>query len=254
MPDEMTSPSGPWDAGRTPFSLNYLDKGCTNLSGWRLAIDTENQELSGELRVTGYKLQTPNTKYDFYSVFGQMTHGVSHGGGAYDPSTNWVSVGYYANAMSLVLGVVNDAPGAEIWDAGPTSTVGTDTSSFNIGGNLSGGTMAGEPVLTAGVSGGFGASFSSPDVTIATSQVGDHVRWDVKLPSVGYVSPGNPANPREPSYAGYKWYFGVIYAVPKAKGLILSVNPEIDWEFDYTRGIAYNTKKWSQTTQFNLDA
>lgn len=252
MSDSIVAPSGPWDPGRQAFSMDKVQPGRSNLSGWRGAIDTEHQKLSGALRLTGYKLKSQNDKADFYSIFGSLTHGVSHAGGAYNPATNWVSVGYYATRMSLSIELQNDSPGCEIWDSGPTSTVGSDTTGFNIGGSLSGGTFAGEPVLSAGVSGSFSASYSSPSVTFASAQVGDVVRWDVSMPGVGYISPANPANPREPSYAGYKWYYGVIYAVPKGHGFSIAVSPTIVWEFDYTRGISNNTKTWADTQTFDF--
>jgi hypothetical protein len=249
MTDDITAPSGPWDPGREPFSIDGILNGQSNLSGWRQAIDTEGQRMSGALRITAFKLASDNKFADFYSIFGEMTHGVSHSGGDYDPGRNWVSVGYYATRMSLTLTLRNDGPGCQIWDAGPTSTVGSSTTSFNIGGSLSGGMFGENPILQAGVSGSFGASFAAPDVRFATSQVGDTIRWDVSLPGVGFTSPGVPANPEEPSYAGYKWYFGVIYLVPPGHGLSLAVVPEIAWEFDYTRGITNDRKTWNPQDQ-----
>ena len=245
MPEEVISPSGPWNPGRQPFTLDGALSGMGNLGGWRGAIDTENQRLSADLRLTTYQLVSESTSWDFFAAFGSLTHGVLHSEMPYVPSRNWVSVGYYATEMSVVLDLAGHPEKAVVWDAGPTSTVGQNSVGFNIGGNLSGGSFAGEPIIQAGVSGSFGATFSSPDVRFATSQVGQLTRWDVSLPGVGYVSPAVPANPEGPSYAGYKWYFGAIYAVPKGDGFRLSVRPTVKWEFDYTRGITYDTKIWS---------
>jgi hypothetical protein len=239
----IVAPQGPWDPGREPFSLNGLLKGRKNVGLG--AIDTEHQQMSGALRMTAFQLQSQSKSWNFYSVFGSMTHGVSHKDSNYTPGPNWVSVGYYATAMSLKLDLVDGGTGAEIWDSGPTSTVGSNSTGFSIGGNLSGGTFGGEPILSAGVNGGFSASFASPDVTFATSQVANSVQWNVALPGVGFVSPGVPANPHEPSYAGYKFYFGAIYALPKASTFKLSITPSIRWEFDYTRGITNDVKVWS---------
>lgn len=61
-----------------------------------------------------------------------MSHGVDHGGKSYDPKKNWLSVGYYATVMSLVLDV--ETEGGSAWDSGPTSTVGGNSSGFfNLG-------------------------------------------------------------------------------------------------------------------------
>jgi hypothetical protein len=65
-----------------------------------------------------------------------MNQGISHGNKdyqPYDPVPNWVSVGYYATSMSLVLELL---PDGTIWDSGPTSTVGSNTTGFEIGGGL----------------------------------------------------------------------------------------------------------------------
>lgn len=242
--NEFVNPSGPWDPGRDVFILEDELKGRGNLDGWRQAIDTEHQKLSGMVHMTGYKLKSDAKKNDFYAVFGTFSHGVHHKG-AYDPSSNWVSVGYYATDMTLVF-ELRDAD-AIIWDSGPTSTVGAHQVGFNIGGNLSGGVFAGEPVLQAGVSGSFSASFSAPDVKFAQSMFKQHVQWTVKLPGVGYVSPAVPANPEEPSYAGYKWYFGTIFAVPAARPFTLDVHAKVSWNFDYTRGITNDTKVFDRS-------
>jgi hypothetical protein len=238
MPDNM-NPTGPWSPGRDSFVLSDTQKGRSNL-GWG-TIDTENQSLSGMLNMTGYRLASNAKKSDFYALYGSFTHGVTHQGD-YDPAPNWVSVGYYATRM--VLGIVCTADHAQIWDSGPTSTVGATSVGFNIGGNLSGGVFAGEPVLQAGVSAGFGANFSSPDVVITSAQQPAQVRWDILLPGVGFVSPGVPANPRPPSYAGYTMYFGVIFVMPKGGKFQANISPRIDWEFDYTRGISNDVKHW----------
>jgi hypothetical protein len=242
--NELVSPSGPWDPGRDAFMLDGQLRGTRNLDGWQLAIDTEHQRMSSMLHMTGYKLQSPAKSHAFYAVFGVFSHAVSHRD-AYNPAANWVSVGYYATDMTLRLEL--DDPNAVIWDAGPTSTVGGNQTGFNIGGSLSGGSFGGEAILQAGVSGSFGASFSSPDVRFAQSKFDQHVQWDVKLPGVGFVSPGVPANPEEPSFAGYEWNFGAIVVTPAGKPFALNVHTMVSWNFDYTRGITYDTKPLSQS-------
>lgn len=239
MSDEMINPSGPWDSGRDAFALGGELQGRNNLARWRSAIDTENQRLSGMINMTGYKLMSEATKHDFYCVFGSFSHGVSHQK-EYHPGKNLVSVGYYATEMSLNL-ELHDSD-AMVWDSGPTSTVGANQTSFSIGGNLSGGTFAGEPIIQGGVSGSFGAGFSSPNVKFAQTMMQDHVQWVVKLPGVSFVSPGVPSNPEEPSYAGYKWYFGAIFVIPSGRTFALDVVANVSWNFDYTRGITNDRK------------
>jgi hypothetical protein len=250
MSDEMINPSGPWDPDRDEFTLDQEQSGCSNLSSWRGAIDTENQRLSSLLHMTGYKLRSQAKKHEFYSLFGSFSHGVSHNNSSYHPVKNWVSVGYYATEMLLTIEVKEQT--SIVWDSGPTSTVRSSQTGFNIGGNLSAGSFGGEPILQAGVSGSFGASFSSPDVVFAHSMFEHHVQWLVKLPGVGYISPAVPANPEEPSYAGYEWRFGAIFVVPFGQPFSVDVKAQVFWEFDYTRGIKYDTKTSNQKGTYSV--
>lgn len=237
-----TDPTGPWTPGvNSSITRDFNTTGRKNLSRFALAIDTEHQRISGALRIYAYKLNLPGGAHDYYAFNGNMSHGVVHDG-SYDPSRNWVSVGYYCTQMSLVLDM--NVEGGLVWDAGPTSTVGTASTSWNIGGNLTG-TGGDFDTVSAGVSTGFGQSFSSPDVTIAEARVSGSVRWDVSLPGVGFMSPGVPANPKEPSYAGYTWYFGAIFQVPLGAKLAVRVHPGATWKFDYTRGVTNDTKTWA---------
>ena len=257
MSPPVGPPLGPWIPGANAFTLDVVKPGMANLAAWRQAIDTENQKLSGQLRLTGYQLQTPpqQTDWDFYCVFGTLSHGVAHKDMPYSPETNWVSVGYYAKNMSLVLDLVNPSEKAKLWEAGPSSTVGESTIDFSIGGSLAGGMEGGKPLAVAGIDAGFGASYSAPSVTVAASPVGQLIRWDIKLPGVGFEMPGVPYNPKEPSYSGYTWYYGAIYAIPQDDVFSVWVRPTINWEFDYTRGIDYDDETWSPSgsdTQFTF--
>jgi hypothetical protein len=238
-------PTGPWKAGVREFKAQSTLTGRGNI-GWG-AVSTEDQSMSGTVRMYAYKLvmeRDSDAKHDYFAAYGHMSHGVAHGNKEYqpyNPNPNWVSVGYYANHMSLVLELLTDG---DVWDSGPQSTVGSSTTGFNIGGNISGGSFGGQSIAQVGVSAGFSASFSSPDVTTGHSEVGKVLRWDIKLPAVGFVSPGVPANPLPPSYAGYQWTFGAIFQLPKGTNLQLRVAPRVRWEFDYTRGIENDTKTW----------
>lgn len=242
MGDQIVDPSGPWQAGRTELSLDGSFNGRNNI-GWG-TVTTADQNMAGAVRMYTYKLQTADSvQQDYYSAFGHMSHGVAHGNKDYQPyypTPNWVSVGYYAPSMSLVLELIGNG---SVWDSGPTSTVGSSSTGFNIGGNLGG--MVGEiNAAQGGVSTAFSASFASPDVRTGHAAVANTLRWDIALPGVGFVSPGVPANPKEPSYAGYKWYFAAIFKVDKGAPFELRVHPRVNWNFDYTRGITNDTKTW----------
>jgi hypothetical protein len=245
MSDSITSPSGPWDPGREMFNLSDTLSGRSD-AGWG-TIQTSDQKLSASVHATAFKLKSQNTKFDFYSLFGHFQHGIQHGNPprTYDPAASWVSVGYYSSLMSLYIELLTDDSAATLWDSGPTSTVGSESTGFNIGGNLSGGMFGDQPIIQAGVSGSFGATFSSPSVKFAHAPVGHNVSWSVALPGVGHLSPGVPANPFSPSYAGYKWYFGTIYVVPKGKLFSVRIRPHIEWVFDWTRGIQNDKRTWS---------
>ena len=239
MSDGIVSPSGPWQAGRSELSIEQTLAGRGDI-GWG-TVTTADQTLAGALRLYTYRLQTDpaKTDKDYYAVFGNMSQGIQHGQ-PYKPAPNWLSVGYYAPAMSLVLELKGNGV---VWDSGPGSTVGSNSTGFNIGANL--GFMAGDlNAAQGGVSAGFSASFASPDVVTGHAAVGKLLRWDISLPGVGFVSPGNPANPKEPSFAGYRWYFGAIYELPKNEQFSLRVHPRVEWHFDYTRGITNDVRTW----------
>ncbi len=247
MTDSITSPSGPWDPGREMFNLSTTLNGRPD-AGWG-TVQTGDQQLSASVHATAFKLASKNTQYDFYSLFGHFQHGVQHGNPprSYEPSENWVSVGYYCTQMALYVELQTSDERAILWDSGPTSTVASESTGFNIGGNLSGGSFGGEAIMQAGMSGSFGANFASPSVKFAHAPVGHNVNWFAALPGIGHISPGVPANPFQPSYAGFKWYFGTIYALPKDLPFSVRLRPHVEWQFDWTRGITNDTKVWSPT-------
>jgi hypothetical protein len=247
MSDEQINPAGPWDPDRDAFILDGEMSGRPNLAGWRGALDTEHQRLSGMVHMTGYKLKSGAKHHDFYSVFGGFSQAASHPGG-YNPVTNWFSVGYYATEMSLALELKDKD--AVVWDSGPTSTVGAHQTGFNIGGNLSGGMFASEPIVQAGVSASFSASFSSPNVRFSQSMFSNHVQWTAMLPGVGFAGPSNPANPEAPSFAGYKWYFGAIFVIPAGRTFELGVHAKVSWNFDYTRGLTNDVKLFDRSATY----
>lgn len=251
--DKLEQPGGPWQTAVVSQSMRASYNGRSNI-GWG-CIDTQNQQISGAVNFWAYKLRKdPSVQQDYYAVYGQMSHGVMHSEGSYNPETNWVSVGYFATHMSLVLEISGDGDKSEYscWDCGPTSTVGENSTSFSIGANLN--LQVGDiTTVGGGVDASFGCSFSAPDVLISGAK-GDHsARWDVNLPGVGFKSPGVPANPFAPSYGGYEWYFGAIFMTPPNVIPNLLVHPRIEWEFDYTRGIINHQITWEDTKTIALN-
>jgi hypothetical protein len=241
----LVDPSGPWSAGRTPFKLDKTLIGREN-PGWG-TVTTRDQRMSASVRMYLYKLGTAlGTQSDYFAVYGLMNHGIAHTNKeyqSYNPGPNWLSVGYYATDMSLVLELLTDG---DVWDSGPSSTVGSNTTGFSLGGNLSAGQFGESGIAQVGVSASFSASFSSPDVSTGHSEVGKAVRWDIKLPGVGFISPAVPANPKPASYAGYQWHYGVIFEVPKGTDLELRVAPRVKWVYDNPRGTVNDTKTWEE--------
>jgi len=255
MGDIPTEPSGPWKIGAEELNKDWSTHGRED-PGWS-TVPTKSQVMSGQLRMYGYLLAKTSAKpanpefaaHDYYAVAGHMGHSVTHDGD-YQPSKNWASVGYYATQMRLALELVDPA-GAEVqgsvWDAGPSTTVGSNTTSFSIGGGISAGMFGDTPTANVDMNASFGTSFSSPDVTISEATVAHQVQWSVALPGVGFVSPGSPANPMLPSYVGYQWQFGAIFEVPSGAEFSLSVRPRVVWDYDWTRGITNDTKTWDDT-------
>lgn len=262
MADIPTDPSGPWKMGAQELNQDWSTSGRDD-PGWG-TVPTKNQLMSGQLRLYGYLLaktsarpSTPENAaklagHDYYAVAGHMGHSVTHDDD-YKPSTNWASVGYYATGMRLALELVSQ-DGSEVqgsvWDAGPTTTVGSNTTSFSIGGGISAGMFGDTPTANVDMNASFGTSFSSPNVTISEATIAHQVLWTVALPGVGFVSPGSPANPLPPSYVGYQWQFGAIFEVPSGSVFSLSVRPRIVWDYDWTRGITNDTKSWDQTYNY----
>lgn len=105
-----------------------------------------------------------------------------------------------------------------------------------------------------GVSTSFSTTFSAPDVKIAQAVVGPMLRWEVELLGVGFVSAGNPANPEEPSYAGYQWSFGAIFELPRGSDLNVRVHPRTEWIYGYTRVIINDHKTWEDEGVFTYEA
>ena len=251
--EKLENFGGPWMMVSTAGNMFKEQSGRENI-GWG-CIDTQGQRVSGSLRFFAYKLnKAKDVKEDYYAVYGLMSHGVTHAEMPYDPSSSALSVGYYSPAMSLVLEVSGngDAEGYRVYDSGPTSTVGQHSTSFSVGGGLSA-TVGDFNVIGMDINTSFGTTFSSPDVQIAASKMKRAVRWDVTLPGVGFLGSSSPINPLASSFAGYQWYFGVIFETPGGDIPTITVRPRISWRFDYTRGLLKDEIVWEETRSFDLE-
>lgn len=203
-------------------------------------INTKNQNMTVSVSLQVYQLLKNDQSeiYDYYLVAGTYFHGIS--GSPSDPSTNWFSVGYYANYMELTIETKDEAQLVE--EFGPNSTVGTTTQGFSIGGGIASGVSSDKPYAVGNVSAAVSFSFSTPDVTFAARPGLRAVQWRADLPHVGWTSPAVPANPRPASYSGYGWNPGVIFRVPACASFNPKGSCKVEFEFDYTRGTCNDTK------------
>lgn len=198
------------------------------------SVPTASQTLTAAAILPVYKLLQGDQSQarDYYLVTGDVYHGIQ--GSPADPSSNWLSVGFYANYMNLELRCTT--PGARLTTFGPNSSVEQATISFSIGGELSGegGTEGGKG--SASLSASVGVSFTASEVSFATRPSTTSISWRTDLPGVGWIGPG-PLNTARPSYAGYMWNPAVIFEVPQ--GVVPDLQGEfvVDFQYNYTRGI-----------------
>jgi len=241
MGGELEQLGGPWLPGTAEYRREYTENGDPDIGLG--TVPTASQVLDGVIEAYVYKLhknkQAPNEK-EWYALYGIMRHGVLHEAEPdYTPSPNWVSVGYYATEMSLQIGLHGGS--GVVYDQGPLSTVGQATTSWSIGGSLS--VMAGDiSGATAGVNAGFSESYSTPAVTTTEATIGPKCRWTIALPAVGFQS---DPNPKQPSYAGFQWKFGIIFEIPDASPPTFQILSDIHWQYDWTRGLTHYTRNWS---------
>jgi hypothetical protein len=88
-----------------------------------------------------------------------------------------------------------------------------------------------------GISAEVGVSFASEPVTFEARPSPTTMEWQVSLPGVGFVSAAVPPNPLKASYAGYEWNPAVIFRVPLSEYFAISGTLQVDFEYDWTRGI-----------------
>lgn len=203
--------------------------------GWG-TVPTKIQKLTAAANLGVYKLMQGDQSLvkDYYLVAGDVFHGVQ--GSPQTPESNWVSVGFYANYMSLKL--FAQSKGTKVHTFGPNSSVETANVGFSLGGGLSGGISekdgaSGQVGLNASVS----VSFSASEVSFRASPAMTSVEWFARLPHVGWLGAAVPANPGIASYGGYLWNPAVIFEVPQGQPLVVAGSLEVDFEYNWTRGI-----------------
>lgn len=203
--------------------------------GWG-TVSTKDQTLTASAQLGVYKLMQGDqsrTK-DYYLVAGDVFHGIQ--GSPEKPGANWVSVGFYANYMKLKLS--GQTPGTRLYTFGPNSTVETASIGFSIGGSLSAGASKKDgPSGEAGLNASVSISFSASEVSFVASPASTAIEWYTRLPHVGWISPAVPANPGNASYGGYIWNPALIFEVPEGLPLMVTGSLEVDFEFNWTRGI-----------------
>lgn len=202
--------------------------------GWG-TVKTSSQTLTANALLSVYKLMRGNQNLtrDYYLIAGDVYHGIQ--GSPSKPSSNWVSVGFYANHMKLQLETTSAQ--ARLTTFGPNSTVEQATISFSIGGELSAEYGKEGPKGIASLSANVGVSFTASEVSFAARPATQSIEWQARLPHVGWVSPGMPANPGRPSYAGYIWNAAAIIEVPQGTMPNLKGRFEVDFEYNWTRGV-----------------
>lgn len=203
-------------------------------------VPTKVQTVSATFILEAYKFVMAGgaSDADYYLLYGEFGHGIQNSPA--DPSANWLSVGFYSTHQYLT--ITCTTPGAIVTEFGPNSTVGSHTVSFSIGASAGAKVGGGKPgEVSGGVSASVGVSFTAPDVRYAVRPARNSVVWQVALPGVGADGPGIPANPLEASYAGQWWQPMLVVSVAKNAPLVVDASMEIDFCYDYTRGIRYRT-------------
>lgn len=214
-----------------------------------LCVDTSKQKLNYQLNLKVYKYLGREAKTaGIYMVHGNASHGIQ--GNPYDPGANWLSVGWFATKMALHLRTEvpwkpDSAASARIIGFGPNTTVDTASVSFTLGASLTGGSEGASGSVNASV----GFTFNTEEVRISAITGNGSLDWLIDLPKVGWLGSGLPPQPGRSSYNGFFWTPAVIFEVPLGTVFTLSGKNEIEWEYDYTRGISYYKSGFSQ--EFN---
>ncbi|ETX01413.1 MAG: hypothetical protein ETSY1_07555 [Candidatus Entotheonella factor] len=234
-----TPPKGAWETKGLDFTRRFQVNGQPNIY-WG-TVETEDQVMLGELHLTPYKFLGNDPDYDYYAFQGYFRHGVTN------YRQNWVSVGYYADFMELDITVRNANGNSSIYEYAPSTTVSNVTRSFQLGFGLEAGGSSDGPSAGASFNAGWGFSITTRDTTVGASSRSNGIKWRIDLPHIGFLSPGNPADPLLPSRSGYDAKLGLIVKVNKGEPAMLLLKPKIQWGYDYTRGIRNHTVTWDQS-------
>ena len=245
-----TLPAGPWETYGQNFIRGFQVNGHSNF-GWG-TVSTQNQIVSGQLQLTPYQFNGNDPQYDYFAFNGSFQHGVTN------YADNAVSVGYYARKMVLDVQILEAGKGPSIIEHAPNTTVKNVTTSFQIGGSLSGefsqDSSGPGGSIGAGVSASFGFSVSAPDTLIEVSTRFDGIRWTITLPARGFIDgAGNPANPFGTSRSGFTTPMAMIIRVPKGQPAALRLTPSISWAFDWTRGIIADQIRWHESYVYEFE-
>lgn len=233
----MAETKGPWGIGAKEYISDLVVSPRKDDIPDCPPIST--QQLGFTVEAVAYKLNKAkgHGTMEWYRLSGSVRSAIRHNDDSYKdgPSPWWLAVGYYCDKMWLQIDCTT--PHAIVYQSGPGTTVGTESSSFNIGGGLNAmvGDMSG---VGASISAGFSESYSTPAVTIANSTMGSSVRWDVALPGVGF---GSDPNPKPPSYVGYQWPFGIIFQLPTEDPPTFQFQAICEFGYDNPRGTRYDT-------------
>ena len=203
-----------WAMAREPGGPN---------DAWMMQYTTTSSAKYGnDAALTGvtafYRLNGNNTKYDYFMVTNTNT-GSSVLKKCDSPFAGKGNIGIYA--LNRRVGMFLSRgwpgfPGITIYDAGPNTSVGSSSTGFTVGANLS----AAGPGLAAGYS----QSYSASDVGVKREQYPS----DASLVEWGYSFKGPERTPKvcppPSSYNSYSAPQATIYQVPKGGQALAIVN------------------------------
>lgn len=224
-------PSG-WQQIGSRVVLTSEARGADDLNSLTLAVKRSQSRMFLQAAFMVYKTRQAINGHEYYAVIGSQRHSVT----GYD--ANWVSRGYYGKEMGLMI-----SGNGDLVEYGPESTVGSQTTSWSVGGSLGveGSSVSGSANFS------FGMSFSSPDVKFHTTAGPNSLSIQTKLPGGG----GDINRP--PSTDGYMLYPVAIFRVPQGRGLTLTFSSVGMWEFQYTLPIVNDTIFRANTAIFQAD-
>jgi hypothetical protein len=201
------------------------------------AVPTSIQKMNTNCSCMVYKLkESLDRSKAYYLVSVNCRHGIN--GNPAFPADNWASVGYYAVFQQLVLKCKN--PNSALYQSGPDSTVEQAEIGFSLGGSLSG-EIGDKSNIGAGFNAGVSFSFSASEVSFTARPMEKEVSWFVRLPYVGWLSGGVPANPGNASYGGYEWEAAAIFSIQgPSNPIMIEAEFSTGFRYDWTRGTLWD--------------